>query len=203
MIVMSRDNLFFTNRLMKVHQLLSTYDLFFYKSEDFVATYDIPESQTEIFDINRVPAIIKRSFMVIKRFLSVEAEFPIFITILVNGIDKFPDGFYTFDFNQDAVQRIADSQNTFTLDKNTVSFSYFIEADKIQESSRYTDYIKSCIEIGRLDQLISESLKEVICVGRKFFPTNMFTKTQKIDLTKKMLTQTTIFKEVNSNDVLK
>lgn len=200
---MSRDNVFFANRLMKVHQLLSTYDLVSYKPEDFVPTYDIPESQTEVFDINGVPEIIKRSFKVIKRFLSVDAEFPIFITILVNGIDKFPDGFYTFDFKQNAVQRIADSLDFSSLDNNTVSLSYFIEADKIQESNRYTDYIKSCIEIGRLDQLILESLSEVICVDRKFFPTNMFTRAQKIDLTKKMLTQTTIFKEVISTDVLK
>ena len=75
--------------------------------------------------------------------------------------------------------------------------SYFIDIEKIIYSENYPNYIKSLIEIGRLDEYIVSKISSLdsINIERCFLETNRYTRIQNINITKKVLTQTTIISE--------
>lgn len=189
---------FLKSNLMKLHQKVSVYEEIKYTREGHSFKYEMPQFDSKKYYRNSIEGNVAFIFDVIQEFYLTELEYPIFLTIGFSSIDNIEDGYYVIDLEQKNYQMISGDVQMLPEDnigKRYVEINYFINANEIKKSRRYIDYIKSCIEIGRLDEYIGEMMSKNggTMVERKFMPTNAWTKHQGLDVTQSLLTQTTFF----------
>lgn len=193
-IVMNNSFKFNKVSLYKIHELMSSYSC--KKFERININYhEYPSYNNTEYKYLELPNELKILFNSIKNFFEQELEYPIFITIFFNNYEKLSGGNYVLNFEKNSIQKVREYSlfnNDIPLSEFSFGISYFIDSEFIDYQNDYSGYIKSCIEIGRIDEFISNSLIYMNTV-RYFLPTNKFTKNQGINLSKKFLTQTTIF----------
>lgn len=198
MIVMNSSIRFLDSSLMKLHQRVATYEEIRYLKEEYFFKYEMPQFNSKRyyrFSIEGKAALIFDAF---QEFYLTKLEYPIFITVGFSSIEGIDSGYYVVDLEQKNYQMISEGIQMLPEDnvkRCYVEINYFISANEIKKSKQYTDYMKSCIEIGRLDEYIGSILSRnsEVTIKRKFMPTNAWTKRQGLDITQNLLTQTTIF----------
>lgn len=190
MTVMNSIN-FDKKTLLKINQTLSTYNEIKYQPTNEINYYKVPQFQSCTYHYAICPTILTKLFKKIKYFFKYKLEYPIFITIFIENFEIMADGFYILDMNNDNYQLISEVTQKYSSNPR-VKINYFINLESVEQHQCYANYVKSCIEIGRLDEFLTSNETIFKDISRVFLPSNKETKSQNIDMTAEFLTQTTI-----------
>ena len=194
---MNKKSIYFrNNRLSKIQQILTNYQKIEYKPLKNYS-YVLPQFSLEEYEVKEVTNLLKEILIQIDHFFNVKLEFPIFLTLKLVNLPNILNGYYVLSLKEKKLLMISKIKEDEQSEKFFIEINYFIDIEKIIYSENYPNYIKSLIEIGRLDEYIVSKISSLdsINIERCFLETNRYTRIQNINITKKVLTQTTIISE--------